>query len=118
NIEDFGVFVRLDSGITALLPRSEMDLPSGVTPHRKYTAGEDVTLRVLDVDPNERKMALTEKEAADIEGAGKKTPSKKSGGGSTSGGRQAYSDDGGDEGGGFGTLGDLLGDQLDGDEDE
>ncbi|MFP4601104.1 MAG: S1 RNA-binding domain-containing protein [Persicimonas sp.] len=112
NIEDFGVFVRLDSGITALIPRSEMDLPSGVTPHRKYTEGEQATARVLDVNPGERKMALTEKSAEDIQtsgdtGASKKSkkPKKSSGGG------QTYTDT--DSGGGFGTLGDLLGDKLD-----
>jgi small subunit ribosomal protein S1 len=110
NVEDFGAFVRLDSGITALIPRSEMDLPSGVTPHRKYEVGEEATARVLNVDSGERKMALTEKAAADIEapsGGQKSSKSKKS---KKAGGR-GYSDDTGDDGG-FGTLGDLLGDKL------
>ncbi len=112
NIEDFGVFVRLDSGITALIPRSEMDLPSGVTPHRKYTEGDQATARVLNVDPGERKMALTEKSAEDIQtsgGAGTSKKSKKPK--KSSGGGQTYTDT--DSGGGFGTLGDLLGDKLD-----
>jgi small subunit ribosomal protein S1 len=110
NVEDFGAFVRLDSGITALIPRSEMDLPSGVTPHRKYDVGSEATARVLNVDPAERKMALTEKAASDIEASSsprKPSKSKKS----TSKGDRGYSDDSGD-GGGFGTLGDLLGDKL------
>lgn len=67
NVQDFGAFVRIEEGITALLPRSEMDLPSGSTPQRKYSAGQSVTARVFSVDAIARKMALTEKAAADIE---------------------------------------------------
>jgi small subunit ribosomal protein S1 len=112
NVEDFGAFIRLDSGITALIPRSEMDLPSGVTPHRKYDIDSEATARVLNVDSAERKMALTEKAAADIEapsGGQKKSKSKSSKSSSQS--DRGYSDDEGG-GGGFGTLGDLLGDKL------
>ncbi|AWV88277.1 S1 RNA-binding domain-containing protein [Bradymonas sediminis] len=67
NVQDFGAFVRLESGITALIPRSEMDLPGGSTPQRKYTTGTTATARVLNVDPVARKMALTEKAAGDIQ---------------------------------------------------
>lgn len=116
NVEDFGAFVRLDSGITALIPRSEMDLPNGVTPHRKYDAGSEATARVLNVDPVDRKMALTEKSAGDIDqsasaSSGKSGRSKSSSQKSQSSGSRGYTDDSGD-GGGFGTLGDLLGDKF------
>jgi small subunit ribosomal protein S1 len=112
NVEDFGAFVRLDSGITALIPRSEMDLPSGVTPHRKYDVGSEATARVLNVDSAERKMALTEKSASDIDRSASTSSSKsKSSQKSQSSGSRGYTDDSGD-GGGFGTLGDLLGDKF------
>jgi small subunit ribosomal protein S1 len=108
NVEDFGTFVKLDSGITALIPRSEMDLPSGVTPHRRYEEGAEVTARVLNVDSGERKMALTEKAAEDIDAsdAARKQREKKKKSDST--GQSSFDD----SSGGFGTLGDLLGDQL------
>lgn len=113
NIEDFGAFVRLEGGITALIPRSEMDLPSGVTPHRKYSVGEEVTATVLNVDPVDRKMALTEKSADEVQasGAGSRKP-RKSKKKSSGGGSRSYTDEG-SSGGGFGTLGDLLGGKLD-----
>lgn len=58
NIEDFGVFVSL-SGVTALLPRSEMSLPRDATPHRLYKVGQEVEARVLQVDKDRRRMSLT-----------------------------------------------------------
>lgn len=67
NVQDFGAFVRIEEGITALIPRSEMELPSGSTPQRKYSVGQQVSARVFSVDAAARKMALTEKTAADIE---------------------------------------------------
>ena len=111
NIEDFGTFVKLPSGITALIPRSEMSLPNGVTPHRKFNQGEEVTAIVLNIDPAERKMALTmggeESEGAEGEEQDEREASP------------APATTGGDEGGGFGTLGDMIGDQLGGgDEDD
>ncbi len=108
NVEDFGAFVRLDSGITALIPRSEMELPSGVTPHRKYAVGSEATVRVLNVDSAARKMALTEKAAGDIQQTARPEKSQKSQP-SQSAGSRSFTDD---SGGGFGTLGDLLGDKL------
>lgn len=76
NVQDFGAFVRLESGITALIPRSEMDLPGGSTPQRKYTTGTTATARVLNVDPVARKMALTEKAAEDIQASSSAAPKR------------------------------------------
>ena len=106
NIEDFGVFVKLPSGITALLPRSEMNLESGSTPHSRFDVEDTVTARVLDIDPEEREMALTMREEDERGGADEsqtddsETPS------------EASVSTGNDEGSGFGTLGDMIGDQL------
>ncbi|MFB6350353.1 MAG: S1 RNA-binding domain-containing protein [Bradymonadaceae bacterium] len=111
NIEDFGVFVQLPTGITALIPRSEMSLPSGATPFRVYSQGETIEARILNIDESERKMALTpldeseeDDEASDEgeEGQAAETPSPS---------------EASDSGGGFGSLGDMIGDQLKGDEE-
>ena len=58
-IEDFGVFVSLGQGITALLPRSEMDLAGDQTPHTRLRQGQDVTTKVLRIEPDKRRMALS-----------------------------------------------------------
>jgi small subunit ribosomal protein S1 len=102
NIEDFGAFIRLPSGITALLPRSEMDLAGGETPHSTYEPGETVSAKVIDIDTAEQKMALSVKGgSSEGEGGddGESVPTSHSETGSGSGG--------------FGTLGDLIGDDLD-----
>jgi small subunit ribosomal protein S1 len=116
NIEDFGAFVKLSDGITALIPRSEMDLPQGVAPHRKYDPGEEVTARVLNIDVDERKMALTDKSAdepermgAEIEDESDEVDSADDAADGDEG--RSNPADRGDEGG-FGTLGDVIGDQL------
>ncbi len=103
NTEDFGAFIDLGKGITALLPRSEMNLPSEVTPHRKYSRGQDVTTRVLNIEPERRRMALTLRAANEIENDGETKKSSKG-----SGGPSAYSDPGTSKKGSLGTLGDLL----------
>ncbi len=110
NIEDFGVFIQLPTGITALMPRSEMSLPSGATPFRVFNQGDSVEARVMNINEAEREMALTpldgeeSDEASDEDSEGDdevtKTPS---------------SDEVSDTGG-FGTLGDMIGDQLQDDE--
>lgn len=109
NVQDFGAFVRLDSGITALIPRSEMELPGGSTPQRRYTTGADVSARVLNVDVAARKMALTEKAAADIQASS--APRAKSGaepGRESAPGRNYVEQ----KSSSMGTLGDLLGKKL------
>ncbi len=112
NIEDFGVFVQLPTGITALMPRSEMSLPSGATPFRVYNEGEAVEARVMNIDEAERKMALTpldgeeaDEGASDEEGDESEGPTKTPSSSEVS------------DTGGFGTLGDMIGDQLQ-DDDE
>ena len=103
NTEDFGAFIELGEGITALLPRSEMNLPAEVTPHRKYQRAQEVTARVLNIEPERRRMALTLREASDIgeDANDAKKPKKPSG-------PSSYSDDTGTKKGTLGTLGDLL----------
>ncbi|RAL20776.1 30S ribosomal protein S1 [Lujinxingia litoralis] len=97
-VEDFGAFIELGGGITALLPRSEMNLSEGGTPHRQFTAGQDITARVLNIEPERRRMALSLKDAATI--AEQTDPSKAA--------PTSYQDDSLSSGGSMGTLGDLL----------
>ncbi|MFU8802736.1 MAG: S1 RNA-binding domain-containing protein [Bradymonadaceae bacterium] len=101
NVEDFGAFIDLGKGITALLPRSEMGLERETTTQRKYSPGLEVTARILSVEPTRRRIALTLKAADEIpttEGAAKKE-------------RPATSYDDTDSKGSFGTLGDLFKDK-------
>lgn len=58
-VEDFGAFVELEQGITALLPRSEMDLSRQDTPQGRYRKGHTVWARVLTIDKERRRMALS-----------------------------------------------------------
>jgi small subunit ribosomal protein S1 len=121
NVEDFGAFISLGGGVTALLPRSEMSLGSGETPHSKYRDGATVEAFVLSIEPGRRRMALSESEPS--KGGG--SSSRKGGGGRSrsrgsrkGGGKKkrdsqvAYQDSSDSGGGGFGTLGDLLRDKL------
>ena len=105
NTEDFGAFIELSDGITALLPRSEMNLPSEVSPHRKYQPGQDVTARVLNIEPERRRMALTLREESEIDKSAAAERKKKAA--AKPSGPRSYTDEG-FSGGGLGTLGDLL----------
>ncbi len=102
-VEDFGAFIALGAGVTALLPRSEMGLGRAQTPHSAYKVGAVVSAKVLSVEPERRRMALTVREDADFDGPREtsrrdtsKAPRKEAGY------REAPSS------GGFGTFGDLF----------
>ncbi len=96
NIEDFGAFINLGGGITALLPRSEMGLSGSATPHAMFTRGDSVSARVLSVEPARRRLSLTLKSAEDVADTVNEGPRTYADGGST----------------GLGTLGDLLKDRF------
>lgn len=102
--EDFGAFIDLGDGITALLPRSEMNLPKDVTPHRLFSHGQEVTARVLNIEPARQRMALTLREASQIDtGAQPQTTAPE-----TPSAPRSYQDTDFSKKGSFGTLGDLL----------
>lgn len=97
-VEDFGAFIRLDAGVTALLPRSEMELNRNETVFSKAIKGTEMTARVISIEPERRRMALSLKSEAELEETrGEATP-------------QVYEEA---SGGGFGTLGDLLKGKID-----
>lgn len=97
NIEDFGAFVSLGDGVTALLPRGEMGLSGNATAHAKFTRGDKVSARVLSIEPARRRMSLTLKSAEEVADA-------------TNVGPRSYADRPASTG--LGTLGDLLKDKL------
>jgi small subunit ribosomal protein S1 len=63
-----GVFVQLEPGLTGLIPVSEMNMPAGGDPGKVHRPGERVQVKVLSIDRNRKRIALSHeaaKEAAD-----------------------------------------------------
>ena len=61
-VRDFGVFVELENGITALLPGSESGLDHGKSLQQAFKVGAALEAKVLRVDTADRKMAITLRE--------------------------------------------------------
>ncbi len=95
SVAGFGVFVRLPSGHTGLVPNAEMGTPRGTDHARSFKPGDGVEVQVLDVEEGGRRIRLSrkavgeEREAADVKNYAASAATQE--GGST-----------------FGTLGDLL----------
>jgi len=114
SIADFGVFVKVEKGVVALIPMSELDTERGVPAGRKYKPDQEVTAKVIAADETRRRLTLSRKDERDRGGrqSGRRqggSGDRRSGGGGRrrgkSGGRgQSYED----AGGSFATLGDLL----------
>ena len=94
NHADFGTFVQLAEGVEGLIHISEMELEDGEVAEEVYPAGSEVTVKILNIDPEERKVSLS-------------TNAVK--GGDESSRYSTYVNAGG---GGGGTLGDILGASL------
>ncbi len=62
-ITDFGAFVECEDGVEGLIHLSEMNL-EGQRIEDRYKVGDEVTARVIRVDPAERKIALSIREHA------------------------------------------------------
>ncbi len=56
---DFGVFVELEAGVTALVPISETGLERGADPREAFKAGEKVVAKVMSVDANRQRISLS-----------------------------------------------------------
>ena len=54
-----GVFVQLEPGLTGLIPNSEISVPQGTDPSKAFTPGEKVTVRVMSVDTNRKRISLS-----------------------------------------------------------
>lgn len=73
SITNFGAFVELTPGVEGLVHISELDKERLTDPKQKYKAGETLTLKIVKLDPQERKIGLSltaylaDKEKLDIE---------------------------------------------------
>lgn len=56
---EFGAFVEVEPGLTGLVPGSEMDLAPNERPETRFKAGDRITVKVLTVDVERRRMSLT-----------------------------------------------------------
>jgi small subunit ribosomal protein S1 len=66
-IAPFGAFARIEDGVEGLIHLSE--LPSGISdPKQVLHEGEEVTVRILRIDPERRRLGLSMRQAGD-EGA-------------------------------------------------
>ena len=61
-ITDFGIFVELESGVEGLIHISEAGLDSQVRLEDKFKALEELTAKIIRVDTEERKIALSLRE--------------------------------------------------------
>jgi small subunit ribosomal protein S1 len=65
-IADFGVFVALEEGVTALIPGSETGMGRERSLHGSFRVGQEVEARVLRVEEVNRRIALTLREDAEF----------------------------------------------------
>src|SRR5580765_2399462 len=65
-LTDFGAFVELEPGVDGLLHISQMSNRPIATPADILNVGDELTLMVIRVDPNERRIGLSLKELAAI----------------------------------------------------
>ena len=78
-ITNFGVFVELEPGLEGLLHISELADEKVEDPHNIVKVGEDLEVKILRVDPAERKIGLSKKRAewaGDQEGGAPGQPSE------------------------------------------
>jgi len=59
NCADFGVFVELEAGLSALIPISELGLKREDDPRDSFKAGDAVTAKVLSVDGSRQRISLS-----------------------------------------------------------
>ena len=69
SVQAFGVFVEVEPGVTALLPASESNT-QGQAIEAAFRVGDTVEAKVLRVDADDRKMALTRREEGDRSSGG------------------------------------------------
>ena len=63
-LTDFGAFVELEAGVDGLLHVSQMSHRPVNRPEDLVSVGDELTLLVIRVDPNERRIGLSLKELA------------------------------------------------------
>src|SRR5438046_10062603 len=63
-LTDFGAFIELEPGVDGLLHVSQMSNRPIARPDELVSVGDELTLLVIRVDPNERRIGLSLKELA------------------------------------------------------
>ena len=58
SISDFGLFVTIEEGIDGLVHVSDLSWTENVTPAEKYKIGQEVEVKVLDINSEEEKFSL------------------------------------------------------------
>ncbi|GJL62480.1 MAG: 30S ribosomal protein S1 [Nitrospirales bacterium] len=58
-IADFGVFIELDGGVEGLIHISEINIDSQERVEDKFEVGQEITAKIVKVDCDERKIALS-----------------------------------------------------------
>ncbi len=117
SIVEFGVFVGLPQGVTALLPLSEMPTKTAI---RALKKGDKIEAKCIDIDLSRKRLTLSQKEDAEVRHRDEGGVSNRTQQGSKEGQRNGRGSkrrrDAGadrasyrDDQGGFGSLGDLFG---------
>jgi small subunit ribosomal protein S1 len=88
SVQSFGVFVELEPGVTALLPASESATPQGQPLGSAFSVGSEVTCKVLRIEPEARKIAVTRREAASYRPPDAREPGGRQPGARREGGRR------------------------------
>jgi small subunit ribosomal protein S1 len=60
-IMPYGIFLRMDNGLTGLIPHSEMGTPAGTDHKRAFPPGTEMQVVVIDVDTAAHKVRLSRK---------------------------------------------------------
>jgi len=63
-VTDFGAFVEIESGVEGLVHVSEMKEERVEKPGDVVKEGDEVSVKIIDIDPNDRKVSLSMKQAA------------------------------------------------------
>ncbi|HKC24843.1 MAG TPA: S1 RNA-binding domain-containing protein, partial [Thermoanaerobaculia bacterium] len=59
NVAAFGVFVRLEAGLTGLIPNSENGLPHGTPSAKAFHAGQKIDVKVIGLDKARKRISLS-----------------------------------------------------------
>ncbi len=59
NGADFGVFIELEAGLSALIPVSELGVERDIDPKTVYNPGDTVTAKVMSIDGGRRRISLS-----------------------------------------------------------
>ena len=68
-ITDFGAFVELEEGIEGLVHVSELSREKGVRPKEVVSVGQELNLKIIKLDADERKLGLSLRAYEDSHGA-------------------------------------------------